>query len=199
MPTTLPIERDVSLRGYNSFGLPAVARRLVRVASDADVRRVVDHPEFGRAPKFILGGGSNIVLTHDVESLVVKIEVRGRRLVQERADAWIVEAGAGETWHDFVGWTLQQGWPGLENLALIPGTVGAAPIQNIGAYGVELKDVFECLEAFNLEDGYVHSFCLDDCCFGYRNSVFKSSLKGKFIIISVTLKLNKKSTFNTSY
>src|SRR5438552_15725804 len=116
MPTTLPIERDVSLRGYNSFGLPAVARRLVRVASDADVRRVVDHAEFGRAPKFILGGGSNIVLTHDIEWLVVKIEVRGRQLDQERADACIVEARAGETWHALIGWTRQQGWRGLEHL-----------------------------------------------------------------------------------
>ena len=189
MPTTLSIEHDVSLRGYNSFGLPAVARRLVRVASDADVRRVVDHPEFGRAPKFILGGGSNIVLTHDVESLVVKIEVRGRRLVQERADAWIVEAGAGETWHDFVAWTLQQGWPGLENLALIPGTVGAAPVQNIGAYGVELKDRFESLDAVDLVTG--RSVLLDAamCHFGYRDSVFKNVLAGKSIITRVRFRL----------
>jgi UDP-N-acetylmuramate dehydrogenase len=189
MPTTLPIERDVSLRGYNSFGLPAVARRLVRVASDADVRRVVDHPEFGRAPKFILGGGSNIVLTHDVESLVVKIEVRGRRLVQERPDAWIVEAGAGETWHDFVAWTLQQGWPGLENLALIPGTVGAAPVQNIGAYGVELKDRFESLDAVDLVTG--RSVLLDAamCHFGYRDSVFKNVLAGKSIITRVRFRV----------
>ncbi|HEV8313487.1 MAG TPA: UDP-N-acetylmuramate dehydrogenase [Burkholderiaceae bacterium] len=185
----MPIERDVSLRGYNSFGLPAVARRLVRVASDADVRRVVDHPEFGRAPKFILGGGSNIVLTHDVESLVVKIEVRGRRLVQERPDAWIVEAGAGETWHDFVAWTLQQGWPGLENLALIPGTVGAAPVQNIGAYGVELKDRFESLDAVDLVTG--RSVLLDAamCHFSYRDSVFKNVLAGKSIITRVRFRL----------
>ena len=189
MPTTLPIERNVSLRGYNSFGLPAVARRLVRVASDADVRRVVDHPEFGRAPKFILGGGSNIVLTHDVEPLVVKVEVRGRRLMQERHDAWIVEAGAGETWHDFVAWTLQQGWPGLENLALIPGTVGAAPVQNIGAYGVELKDRFESLDAVDLVTG--RSVMLDAtmCHFGYRDSVFKNILAGKSIITRVRFRL----------
>jgi len=189
MPTTLPIERDVSLRGYNSFGLPAVARRLVRVASDADVRRVVDHPEFGRAPKFILGGGSNIVLTHDVESLVVKVEVRGRRLVHERDDAWIVEAGAGETWHDFVAWTLQQGWPGLENLALIPGTVGAAPVQNIGAYGVELKDRFESLDAVDLVTGRSVMLDASMCHFGYRDSVFKNLLAGKSIITRVRFRL----------
>ncbi|HEX6362315.1 MAG TPA: FAD-binding protein, partial [Albitalea sp.] len=116
------VESGISLKPYNTFGLPAVAQTLVRVASDADVRQVVDHPQLGRAPKFILGGGSNIVLTKDMPQVVVKVEVMGRRLVEERADAWIVEAGAGENWHDFVMWTLEQGLPGLENLALIPGT-----------------------------------------------------------------------------
>ena len=130
-----------------------MAQTLVRVASDADVRRVVDDPVLGVAPKFILGGGSNIILTRDMPQVVLKVEVRGMRLVEERADAWIVEAGAGENWHDFVAWTLAQGWPGLENLALIPGTVGAAPVQNIGAYGVELKDRFESLDAVDLVTG----------------------------------------------
>jgi UDP-N-acetylmuramate dehydrogenase len=183
------IERDVNLRGYNSFGLPATARRLVRVASDADVRRVVDHPEFGRAAKFILGGGSNIVLTRDVEPLVVKVEVRGRRLVQQCEDAWIIEAGAGENWHDFVHWTLQQGFPGLENLGLIPGTVGAAPVQNIGAYGVELQDRFESLDAVDLVTG--RSVVLDAsmCRFGYRDSVFKHGLAGKSVITRVRFRL----------
>ena len=115
--------------------------------------RVVDHPEFGPAPKFILGGGSNLVLTRDVAAVVLKVEMPGRRLLRETPDAWIVEAGAGENWHDFVAWTLQQGWPGLENLALIPGTVGAAPVQNIGAYGVELKDRFDSLDAVDLVTG----------------------------------------------
>ena len=122
----MQIESGVSLKPYNSFGLPAVAQSLVRIKSDADVRRVVDHPELGRAPKFILGGGSNIILTRDMPQIVLKVEVRGLRLVEERADAWIVEAGAGEAWHDLIAWTLAQGLPGLENLALIPGTVGAA-------------------------------------------------------------------------
>src|SRR5205085_10611397 len=134
------VESGVSLRPYIAFGLPAVAHTLVRVKSDADVRQVVDHPQLGRAPKFILGGGSNIVLTRDMPQLVVKVEVMGRRLVEERADAWIVEAGAGENWHDFVMWTIEQGLPGLENLALIPGTVGAAPVQNIRAYGVQPRE-----------------------------------------------------------
>ena len=128
----------------------------MRVRSEADVRAIVDHPELGRAPKFILGGGSNIVFTRDVEALVVKVEVRGMRLVEARDDAFVVEAGAGESWHDLVAWTLANGWPGLENLALIPGTVGAAPVQNIGAYGVELGERFESLTAVDLMTGLVH-------------------------------------------
>jgi UDP-N-acetylmuramate dehydrogenase len=137
----MQIESGVSLKPYNTFGLPAVAHTLVRIESDADVRRVVDDARLGRAPKFVLGGGSNIVLTRDMPQLVLKVEVRGVRLVRESADAFIVEAGAGENWHDFVAFTLAQGWPGLENLALIPGSVGASPVQNIGAYGSNCRIV----------------------------------------------------------
>ena len=149
----MQIESGVSLKPYNTFGLPAVAQTLVRITDDAGVRQVVDHPDLGTTPKFILGGGSNIVLTRDMPQVVLKVEVMGRRLVEERADAWIVEAGAGEPWHEFVMWTLVQGYPGLENLALIPGTVGASPVQNIGAYGVELQDRFESLDAVDLVTG----------------------------------------------
>ncbi|MFM7532265.1 MAG: FAD-binding protein, partial [Rubrivivax sp.] len=127
-PSALAVEPRVNLRGLNTFGLPAVAGHLVRLRSAADVRRVVDDPTWGLAPKFILGGGSNVVLTRDPPGLVLKVEVAGRRLVETREDAWIVEFGAGENWHEVVSWTLQQGWPGLENLALIPGSVGAAPV-----------------------------------------------------------------------
>ena len=185
----MQIETGVSLKPHNTFGLPAVARTLVRVTSGADVRQVVDHPEYGRAPKFILGGGSNIILTRDMPQLVLKIEVRGMRLVEERTDAWIVEAGAGETWHDFVAWTLAQGWPGLENLALIPGTVGAAPVQNIGAYGVELKDRFESLDAVDLVTGRSVTLREAICAFGYRDSVFKHSLANRSVITRVRLRL----------
>ena len=129
----MQIEAGVSLKPYNTFGLPAVAHTLVRIESDADVRRVVDDPKLGLAPKFILGGGSNIILTRDMPQVVLKVEVRGLRVVEERADAWIVEAGAGESWHALVEYTLAHGMPGLENLALIPGSVGASPVQNIGA------------------------------------------------------------------
>jgi UDP-N-acetylmuramate dehydrogenase len=166
-----------------------VAQTLVRVMSDADVRRVVDHPDLGRAPKFILGGGSNVVLTRDVAAVVVKVEVPGRRLLRETADARIVEFGAGESWHDAVAWTLDQGWPGLENLALIPGSVGAAPVQNIGAYGVELKDRFESLDAVDLVTGRGVTLDAAACRFGYRDSVFKQGLAGKSVITRVRLRL----------
>lgn len=185
----MQIETGVSLKPHNTFGLPAVARTLVRVASDADVRQVVDHPELGRAPKFVLGGGSNIILTRDMPQLVLKVEVRGMRLVEERANAWIVEAGAGESWHDFVAWTIAQGWPGLENLALIPGTVGAAPVQNIGAYGVELKDRFESLDAVDLVTGRSVTLRESICAFGYRDSVFKHSLANRSVITRVRFRL----------
>ena len=187
----MQIETGVSLKPYNTFSLPAVARTLVRVASDADVRRVVDHPELGMAPKFVLGGGSNIILTRDMPQIVLKVEVRGVRLVEERTNAWIVEAGAGEPWHELVAHTLAQGWPGLENLALIPGTVGAAPVQNIGAYGVELKDRFESLDAVDLLTGRTSTLWPEICAFGYRDSVFKHSLAGRCVITRVRFRLPK--------
>jgi UDP-N-acetylmuramate dehydrogenase len=183
------IESGVSLKPYNTFGLPAVAQTLVRVTGDADVRQIVDHPTLGRAPKFVLGGGSNIILTRDMPQVVIKVEVRGMRLLAEQADAWIVEAGAGEPWHDFVAWTLAQGWPGLENLALIPGTVGAAPVQNIGAYGVELQDRFESLDAVDLLTGRSVVLGSEICAFGYRDSVFKHSLRQRSVITRVRLRL----------
>ena len=185
----LVVEQRASLREHNTFGLPALAQTLVRIGSDADVRRVVDHPEYGRAPKFILGGGSNVVLTRDLAAVVMKVEVMGRRLVEVRDDAWIVEAGAGESWHDVVAWTLDQGWPGLENLALIPGSVGAAPVQNIGAYGVELRDRFESLDAVDLVTGRSVTIDADACHFGYRDSIFKQALAGKSLITRVRLRL----------
>lgn len=183
------IESGVGLRTYNTFGLPAVAQTLVRIASDADVRSVVHHPTLGPAPKFVLGGGSNIILTRDMPQVVLKVEVMGRRLVEERADAWIVEAGAGESWHDVVMWTLAQGYPGLENLALIPGTVGASPVQNIGAYGVELQDRFESLDAVDLRNGDTITLGPAQCAFGYRDSVFKQALAGQVVITRVRFRL----------
>ncbi|PXW96594.1 UDP-N-acetylmuramate dehydrogenase [Sphaerotilus hippei] len=185
----MQIETGVSLKSFNTFALPAVAHTLIRIEAPADVRRVVDHPEFGRAPKFILGGGSNIVLVRDVTACVLKIEIMGRRVLEQREDAIIVEAGAGESWHGLVAWTIEQGLPGLENLALIPGTVGAAPVQNIGAYGLELKDRFESLDAVDLVTGRTVTLDAQACRFGYRDSVFKQALAGKSVITRVRLRL----------
>ena len=182
-------ERNVPLQSCNSFGIVARAQTLVRVRQPADVQAVLDDPELGPAPKFVLGGGSNIVLTGDVRPVVLKVELTGRRLVADTPKAWIVEAGAGENWHDFVAWTLQQGWPGLENLALIPGQVGAAPVQNIGAYGVELKDRFESLDAVDLMTGRRVTLDAAACRFGYRDSVFKKHLAGKTVITRVRFRL----------
>ena len=183
------LETDVPLKALNTFGLPAHARRLVRIRSDADVRRMLDAPETGRAAKLILGGGSNLVLTRDVDELVLKVEVPGLRLVEARDDAFIVEAGAGLRWHDVVAETVARGWPGLENLALIPGTVGAAPVQNIGAYGLELADRFDSLEGVDLVTGRGVTLDRALCLFGYRDSVFKHVLAGKVVITRVRFRL----------
>ncbi|HWS04822.1 MAG TPA: FAD-binding protein, partial [Burkholderiaceae bacterium] len=192
-------ERNVPLQSCNSFGIVARAQTLVRVRQPADVQAVLADPELGAAPKFVLGGGSNIVLTGDVRAVVLKVELTGRRLVTETPKAWIVEAGAGENWHELVRWTLDQGWPGLENLAMIPGTVGGAPVQNIGAYGVELQDRFESLDAIDLTTGQTFTLDAAQCAFGYRDSVFKHTsggpnglgLAGKALILRVRFALPK--------
>jgi UDP-N-acetylmuramate dehydrogenase len=197
------VENNVSLQPFNSFGIAARALALVRIGDEADLAAVLQDPALRAAPRFVLGGGSNIVLTGDVKALVLKVEIMGRRRVQENAKAWIVEAGAGENWHDLVTWTLQNGYPGLENLALIPGTVGAAPVQNIGAYGVELQDRFDSLDAVDLTTGQSFTLNAAQCAFGYRDSVFKHGgtarstgaqgfgLAGKALITRVRLSLPK--------
>ena len=167
------VEKNAPLEPWNTFHIVAKAHSLLRVVSCADVQQVLADPDWSRYPKFVLGGGSNIVLTGDVKALVLKVEIKGRRLLEETDQAYIVEAGAGENWHDFVTWTLDQGYLGLENLALIPGTVGASPVQNIGAYGLELQDRFESLDAVDLQTGAKFSLNAAQCGFGYRDSVFK--------------------------
>ncbi|MBU3737553.1 MAG: UDP-N-acetylmuramate dehydrogenase [Rhodoferax sp.] len=191
------VEKNLPLQACNTLGIVARAHALVRLRSESDVQALLTVPQWRGHPMMILGGGSNIVLTGDVRALVLKVEIPGRRVLQDSPRAWIVEAGAGENWHDFVAWTLQQGLPGLENLALIPGTVGAAPVQNIGAYGVELQDRFLELDAVDLETG--QSFTLDAarCGFGYRDSVFKHAsrplgLAGRALITRVRLALPKR-------
>ena len=191
------IERNVSLQPLNSFGIAARAARMVRVRGEDDVRAVLADAELAAQDRFVLGGGSNIVLTGDVKGVVLKVEVAGRRVLGQTARHTIVEAGAGENWHDFVGWTLQQGLPGLENLALIPGTVGASPVQNIGAYGVELQDRFHELDAIDLATGELFTLNAAQCGFGYRDSVFKHApaqpgdfgLAGRALILRVRLAL----------
>jgi UDP-N-acetylmuramate dehydrogenase len=167
------VEKNVPLQAMNTFHIVAKAHALVRVGSAEDVQHVLADPQWAQTPKFVLGGGSNIVLTGDVKPLVLKVECMGRKLVGETARDFIVEAGGGEGWHDFVAWTLAEGYPGLENMALIPGTVGAAPVQNVGAYGVELQDRFESLDAIDLQTGQPFTLNAAQCAFGYRDSIFK--------------------------
>ena len=193
------VEQNVPLQPHNSFGIVAKARHLVRVKSEDEVRQLLADPRLADLPKFVLGGGSNVVLTGDVKQVVLKVEVMGRRIVEDGAKASIVEMGAGESWHGAVGWTLEQGLPGLENLALIPGTVGGSPVQNIGAYGVELQDRFESLEAIDLVTGRTFTLDAAQCAFGYRDSVFKHEatqdgdfgLAGRALILRVRFRLPK--------
>ena len=198
------VEKNVPLQPYNTFHIVAKAHTLVRIANVQALREVIADPALGGLPKFILGGGSNIVLTGDVKPVVLKIEIGGRRLVEETAKAFIVQAGAGENWHDCVAWTVDQGYFGLENLALIPGTVGGSPVQNIGAYGVELQDRFESLQAVDLVTGEEFTLNAAQCGFGYRDSVFKHAagavtpgghgamgLAGRAVITSVSFRLPK--------
>lgn len=200
------VEKNVPLQPYNTFGIVARAQALLRVGAEADLLALAADTRWQAEPKFVLGGGSNVVLTGDVRALVLKMEIKGMRVLEETERAWIVEAGAGELWHDLVGWTLDQGLPGLENLALIPGTVGAAPVQNIGAYGVELQDRFESLDAFDLLTGRFFVLDAAQCAFGYRDSVFKHAaadgadlspmprgfgLAGRAVITRVRLRLPK--------
>ena len=172
------VEKNVPLQPLNSFHILAKAQSLLRIKAESDVRALLNDPQWQSSHKLVLGGGSNMVLTGDVKPLVLKVEVPGRRLIADTDKHVILEAGGGEHWHDFVAWTLAQGYPGLENMALIPGTVGAAPVQNIGAYGVELQDRFESLDAIDLQTGELFTLNAAQCAFGYRDSIFKHSSSG---------------------
>ncbi len=191
----MSIQKNISLLPYNSFHLDAKAAELEIVKSAEDLRNIMHL----KVPQLILGGGSNILLTKNIDGLVVKVEIRGINEVKEDATHVYVRAGAGENWHEFVQYTMQRNWGGLENLSLIPGNVGAAPIQNIGAYGVELKDVFYELEAYDRKENKVFAFGLNDCKFEYRDSIFKSARKGRYIILNVTFILNKYPVLSTHY
>ena len=185
------LKRDVSLHPFNTFGLPARAAWFATIERPAQLAQLIAMPEWRYLQHFVLGGGSNVIVTGDFAGLVLQVRIAGRELVREEADAWLVRAGAGENWHSFVCWTLDQGWPGLENLALIPGTVGAAPIQNIGAYGLEVAERIECLAAIDLNNGESVIFDGQACRFGYRDSLFKQEAAGRYLITSVTFRLPK--------
>src|SRR6202035_5857798 len=191
----MQIQKNISLLPYNSFHLEANAAEFASVKSVEELQKILGTKE----PLLILGGGSNILLTRNVGGLVLKIDITGIDEVKEDATHVYVKAGAGENWHEFVEYTIKRNWGGLENLSLIPGNVGAAPIQNIGAYGAELKDVFYELEAYDRKGKKVYSFGVNDCKFSYRDSIFKSAEKGRYIILNVTFILNKNPVLNTSY
>ena len=193
------IEHNVSLKPYNTFGLDAQAKLMARVNSIAALQEVLTDFKLKSEERFILGGGSNILLTRNVDGLVIKNEIDGIEVIEETPDHFLVKSGAGVVWHELVMHCIQNNYAGIENLSLIPGNVGAAPMQNIGAYGVELKNVFQSLETVEMASGNVETFSASDCQFGYRESVFKRKLKGQFIISSVTLKLSKEPDLNTSY
>jgi len=183
------LSQDASLKAYNSFGFEVSAKYLTVVTTLDELREAVQFACAKEIPLLVIGGGSNLILTQDVRGLVVVNRIGMRQAEPVSENEFLVTAGAGENWHEFVLWTLQQGYNGLENLSLIPGTVGAAPMQNIGAYGVEIKDRLEYLEALDRETGEIRRFVQSECGFGYRDSVFKSCFAGRYIIVSVTFRL----------
>lgn len=192
----MKIQQNISLKPYNTFGIHANAKRFVTVNSIKELKEIIASEK----SLFLLGGGSNILLTGDVEKLVIHLNTKGIIVNDFDENEVLITAEAGENWHELVLWCVSQNYGGLENLALIPGNVGTSPIQNIGAYGVEIKDVFQQLEALDIETGQTKIFTNADCDFGYRNSVFKNELKGKYIISNVTFKLTKKNhNINISY
>lgn len=194
----LNFQKDVSLLPYNTFGIDVKSKKFVSVRSTDELKAVLNQNQEKRL--LVLGGGSNLLLTKDFDGLTLRIENRGIQIVHEEQRSAKVKVAAGENWHYFVMWCLDNDLGGIENLALIPGSVGAAPIQNIGAYGVELSQVFESCEALSIETGELKIFNIEECEFGYRNSIFKNSLKEQYIITSVQFNLSKAPhQTNTSY
>lgn len=193
------VQKNVSLKPYNTFGIDVKANFFSQFTSQDELSELLSNSEFKNIPKLILGGGSNILFTRDFEGVVLKNNIPGIAVVSEDENGWKVKAGAGINWHSLVLYCIEKGFAGIENLSLIPGNVGAAPIQNIGAYGVEMKDSFYELEAVNIENGEALKFNHDQCQFGYRDSIFKQEYKGKVAITSVTLALKKQPDFHITY
>lgn len=194
----MKIQKNISLKPYNTFGIDARAAYFVEINSVDELQELITSE--GTRNRLVLSGGSNMLITEDLEQLVIYMNIKGKKVVEETEDSVIVEAMAGENWHEFVLWTLNQDYGGIENLSLIPGNCGTAPIQNIGAYGVELEDVFDSCKAVEIQSGQIKSFSREECQFGYRDSIFKNAEKDQYIITSVQLKLTKTGhALNTSY
>ncbi|MEX5628752.1 UDP-N-acetylmuramate dehydrogenase [Pseudomonas marginalis] len=195
---TLQVRTQVSLKPFNSFGIDVRAQLFAEARSDADVREALAYASTRALPLLVIGGGSNLLLTQDIPALVLRMATQGIRVLQDDGMQVVVEAEAGEAWHPFVLWTLEQGFCGLENLSLIPGTVGAAPMQNIGAYGVEIKDVFAGLTALDRQTGELRDFSLEECNFAYRDSLFKHET-GRWLILRVRFALSRASRLKLDY
>lgn len=195
---TLQVQAQVSLKAFNSFGIDVRAQLFAQARSDADVREALAYADAQQLPLLVIGGGSNLLLTQDVPGLVLRMASQGIRVLHDDGMHAVVEAEAGEAWHPFVQWTLEQGFCGLENLSLIPGTVGAAPMQNIGAYGIEIKDVFAGLTALDRHRGELRDFNLADCNFAYRDSLFKHEV-GRWLILRVRFALSRAEHLTLEY
>ena len=195
----MQIKENFSLRNLNTFGIEVSARYFASFSDIEQARELLSNSLVKQLPILILGGGSNILFTRNFDGIVIKNQLKGITLVNQTDTNYYIKSGAGESWNEFVTYCVENNYAGIENLSLIPGNVGASPMQNIGAYGVEIKDVFYELEALHIKTGEIHKFNLQDCQFGYRESVFKNKQKGEYIITSVTYKLNKTPVFNTSY
>ncbi len=195
---SLNVQVNASLKPFNSFGVDVTASLFAQAHTDADVREALLYAADRKLPLLVIGGGSNLLLTGNVTALVLRMASRGIRLLEDDGERVVVEAEAGEVWHAFVLWTLEQGLSGLENLSLIPGTVGAAPMQNIGAYGVEIKDVFAGLTALDRQTGELRDFTLAECNFGYRDSLFKQQA-GRWLILRVRFALSRAASLHLEY
>ncbi len=199
----MQVQQNFSLKNYNTFGINVAAKYFATFKTINQLIEILQYKNLSttnhQLSTLVLGGGSNILFTKNFDGFVLKNEIEGIALVNEDENYFYVQAGAGQNWHQFVLYCIKNNYAGVENLSLIPGNVGASPMQNIGAYGVEIKDVFHSLEAYHLQQKKIINFNVSDCEFGYRESVFKKKYKNQFVITNVVFKLNKKPTFNTSY
>ncbi len=193
----MQVQQNYPLKKYNTFGINAIAKYFATFSYSEDLGNLTEIKNI--SSKMILGGGSNILFTKNYEGWVLKNEIQGIDIVKDEKDDVFIKVGAGVSWHSFVMYCVRNNFGGVENLSLIPGNVGASPMQNIGAYGVEIKDVFQELEAFHLKEKIIQKFYPIDCEFGYRESVFKKKYKDQFAILNVTYRLQKNPVFNISY